>query len=454
MDIETVKAVGAIIGLIVGVIRLGERLTKYRRRYRYRAMLHGRRNLAQRLSQPISSRLSLAFLPKQEVAVILACAVLLNFISLALSTRLTSILYLDMTGTAIAALLLGPWYGAIAGLVSNGLVNWVLYPGSHGDFVVFPWAIVNITGGLLWGYFGRSASFASFMSMKNADLGQQVLQLLKFGVLGAMIMAIPGTGVELALGKQGILALDPEVSTGLDRFLAGSLDDVKNALTTIFGERTAASLARWGVCWIQNTIRYIPDKTLSFAIAIISIKSGFPLFERELIHCRRNTSKSSPGWMDPAILCVLLVPYTASLLLSKDYGPYTFYPLWISPIVVAGGGMIIESFRSTPPLDEIRNLNIHGCYERARQLLPSDAAARPGPNFALACLAASLLFVLFLPLLVTNYLRIAFNFMCLIYGFQLMLYLYSIAVSQNLAIRIKEEMPVSVDPTPAEKVAY
>lgn len=38
------------------------------------------------------------------------------------------------------------------------------------------------------------------------------------------------------------------------------------------------------VSWIQNCLRYIPDKTISVAIALTLIKYGFPLFERELIH--------------------------------------------------------------------------------------------------------------------------------------------------------------------------
>jgi hypothetical protein len=74
-------------------------------------------------------------------------------------------------------------------------------------------------------------------------------------------------------------------------------------------------------------------------------------------------------------------------------------------------------------------------YKKAASLLPRGAAIRPGPNFALACLAASLLFVLVLPLLVPNYLRIAFNFLCLVYGFQLTLHLYCIALGQNLFAR-------------------
>ena len=63
-----------------------------------------------------------------ETGVIVAAGVLLNYLGLTLSRHLHSILFLDMTGTALTAFLLGPWWGAIAALLSNSVVNWLLYP--------------------------------------------------------------------------------------------------------------------------------------------------------------------------------------------------------------------------------------------------------------------------------------------------------------------------------------
>jgi hypothetical protein len=442
MDTETIKEVGAIIGLVGGLITLGERIMSFRTKYQERKRRYLRKGFENVLPLTRRHPLSLTpiFLAKQEILTVIAAALLINFVSLALSTRLTSILYLDMTGTAVAALLLGPWYGAMAGLLSNGLVNWVLYPGQNADYVVFPWAIVNIFGGLLWGQFGRTESFTRFMATKNAGLSRQVVYLLKFGVLGAAIMAIPGTGVEFALGKQGILALDPEVATALDKLLAGSIANVRESLLPLFGSSTSDSIAHWVVAWAQNTVRYIPDKTLSFAIAIVVIKAGFPLFERELIHARVNAARSIPGLLDPALLIVLLLPYTAAMLSSTRYGPHSYWSLWATPILIACVGMIFEFVRRRDTATGARGRqDRESLYKRSRELLPRDGAARPGPNFALACLAASLVFVLVLPLLVVNYLRIAFNFFCLVYGFQLVLHLYSVALSQNLAVRLEKE---------------
>jgi Co/Zn/Cd efflux system component len=432
MDAETIKAVGAIVGLAGGLVTLIERLVTLRRKRSRKS--RGRKYA--NLSLPVRRLTPSGLLLKDEVLIVIAAALLINFVALSLSTRLTSILYLDMTGTAIAALLLGPWYGAIAGLLSNALVNWILYPGVDGDLVVFPWAIVNVSGGLLWGYFGRTATFARFMLAPNAGMSRHVVFLLKFGVLGAMLMAIPGTVVQAALGQKLVLALDPEVATALDRFFAGSLTSVKAMLLPVFGDSTSDTIARYALGWIQNTARYIPDKTLSFAIAVVAIKSAFPLFERALIHPRTGASAVQPNRLEPTLLLALLGPYTIVLLLSSRFGAPTFWPLWISPLVIAMLGILFESANRSTHLGAGNGKEQRRkWYSQARQLLPRDAAARPGPSFAVACLAASLLFVLVLPLLVTNYLRVAFNFLALVYGFQLALHLYCIAVSQNLAIR-------------------
>lgn len=55
-------------------------------------------------------------------------------------------IYLDMVGTAIAALALGPWRGASVGLATN-LVGAV---GS--GWISLPFALVNVVGALVWGY--------------------------------------------------------------------------------------------------------------------------------------------------------------------------------------------------------------------------------------------------------------------------------------------------------------
>ena len=58
-------------------------------------------------------------------------------------------LYLDMVGTAIAALVLGPWHGVAVGLATNAIGL------SITDSSSIAFALVNIVGALIWGYGAR-----------------------------------------------------------------------------------------------------------------------------------------------------------------------------------------------------------------------------------------------------------------------------------------------------------
>lgn len=73
-------------------------------------------------------------------------------------------LYLDMVGTAVAAVLLGPWWGAGVGAATNVLGSVISGP------VSLAFIPVNIVGALVWGYgvrhgWGRSAARFLVLSM-------------------------------------------------------------------------------------------------------------------------------------------------------------------------------------------------------------------------------------------------------------------------------------------------
>ena len=71
-------------------------------------------------------------------------------------------LYLDMWGTAIAAILLGPWRGAAVGAATNivGVIG--------STWVLLPFAIVNVAGHV-WGYgvhrYGMGRTLPRFFSL-------------------------------------------------------------------------------------------------------------------------------------------------------------------------------------------------------------------------------------------------------------------------------------------------
>ncbi|MGZ4497946.1 MAG: ECF transporter S component [Nocardioides sp.] len=80
------------------------------------------------------------------VAVTLACCVLVNLLGRTVVDVLHLPLFLDMVGTAVSSVVLGPWWGALVGVVTNVAGVASSGPGS------VPFALVNVAGALVWGY--------------------------------------------------------------------------------------------------------------------------------------------------------------------------------------------------------------------------------------------------------------------------------------------------------------
>jgi hypothetical protein len=94
--------------------------------------------------------------PGRMLTFLLAC-VAVNVASSVLGSSINHLLYLDMLGTAVAALTVGPWWAASVGLSTN----WILqYAPGHSDW--FDYTIVNVLGGLTWGWCSRTRLLAPF----------------------------------------------------------------------------------------------------------------------------------------------------------------------------------------------------------------------------------------------------------------------------------------------------
>lgn len=83
--------------------------------------------------------------PRFIVAVVLG-SLLLNLLGRTLVNGLDLSIYLDMVGTAVTAVVLGPWWGVLVGVSTN--VGAVTLDG----LISIPFALVNATGALVWGY--------------------------------------------------------------------------------------------------------------------------------------------------------------------------------------------------------------------------------------------------------------------------------------------------------------
>jgi hypothetical protein len=375
-----------------------------------------------------------SYLLLYETSVIVAAGVLLNYVGLTLSRHLESILFLDMTGTALAAILLGPWWGAIVALLSNSVVNWLLYPENGADVVIFPWSLVNMTGALFWGILARQPGFKEYIRTNRSSAGAHTWFLLSFGVAGAVAMSIPGTFVQAALQEKATFALNPEVAEALGYRVQQWQTVVQKYLELTLGFRWSEDLSWYVVNWFQNCIRYIPDKTMSAAIALIVLKYGYPLFERELVLGGPERERPGDERMLPLVMGLLYAPSFATLISHEDYGGVHYWPLWSLPwLFIVVGFAVLR--RWGPTEDTLYEARIQRAERYARALKP--IGNEPSNEFCrrliFVTLMASLAFALCLPILLMDFYRVTFKFFCVVYGFLLVIHLIRVAIAQNIS---------------------
>ena len=113
---------GTIVGFIATVLTLLEKLLEVKARFTSLTSKKERKSPSP-TERPAADSPSMSgffsskplrgvsYLLLHETSVIVAAGLLLNYIGLTLSRHLESILFLDMTGTALVAFLLGPWWG-------------------------------------------------------------------------------------------------------------------------------------------------------------------------------------------------------------------------------------------------------------------------------------------------------------------------------------------------------
>lgn len=443
MEKEFFVIAGTIIGFVAALISIVEQLIRLRDRVlsakeRRKAAVPDRAHAEQlpRADQRDSKVLNAsAYLLLDEIAVIVGAGILLNYLGLVLSLRLQSILYLDMTGTALAAFLLGPWWGAIVGLLSNSLVNWLLYPEPGADVIIFPWSLVNMAGAFYWGFMARGARFRKYLRSTQASALSHIWYLVSFGVLGACVMSVPGTFVLAALSKQAVLPLNPDLAHALQRIVTHSQEALQGQLKALFGVAWGESFG-WALqSWLQNCLRYIPDKTLSVAIALAVLKYGFPLFERELVLGEPGKPRPRDTMAAPVFLGCLYIPSFIAFVRVEEYRSAQYWPLWSVPWLIIVAGIVAQ--RRWGPSDTAAR---HACinrYERyCRALRPIGGG--PAQDFCrrlmFATLAVSTFFALGIIVLLADSYRTAFSFFSVVYGFLLVVSLARVAISQNLSV--------------------
>jgi hypothetical protein len=85
---------------------------------------------------------------RHEILPVMVAGMLLNLVTRYLIDKQTNFIFGDMGGTALVAILLGPWWAATVGIL-NSAITGTLYSN------YFPFGVVQVMGGLTWGYVAR-----------------------------------------------------------------------------------------------------------------------------------------------------------------------------------------------------------------------------------------------------------------------------------------------------------
>ncbi len=376
-----------------------------------------------------------SYLLMYETGVIVAAGLLLNYVGLTLSRHLESILFLDMTGTALVSFLMGPWWGAMAALLSNSVVNWLLFPESGSDIVIFPWSLVSMTGAFYWGWMARQTGFQKYLRTGKSSALSHAWFLYMFGVGGAFVMSLPGTFVQAALHEHSVFALNPDVAETLNARVLQWEQAAHQYFESLLGLTWADSVGWWVVNWFQNWIRYIPDKTMSAAVALVVLKYGYPLFERELIHGGPDGERPRDERILPLILGLLYAPSFGTLISGETYGGSDYLALWMMPWVLILAGYFYLRYWG-PNESSLHEARLQRAERYARALKPigKEASYEFCRRLTFVTLIASLLFALCLPVLLMDFYRVTFKFFCVVYGFLLVVHLIRIAIAQNISV--------------------
>ena len=171
--------------------------------------------------------------PTALVVALVPLAVAVNFAANWAAALLHLPIYLDTIGTFLAAVLLGPWWGALAGVLTNAVG---VVPNGVSNLMFAP---VNVAAALLWGYgirslgLGRNAVafplLAAVVGIVTGVLATPVVLLVFGGATGHPSDLITATlasfGLERAVLVSSVMTSIPDkmISAYVGLALTGAL---------------------------------------------------------------------------------------------------------------------------------------------------------------------------------------------------------------------------------------
>jgi len=180
--------------------------------------------------------------PLRTVAVVLIpVAIGINYAGKLTAAALRLPLWLDAIGTVLAAILAGPWVGALSGLLTN-----VLY-GITADPVSFYYGIVNLLIGLVAGLLARLGFF------------RRTFLAVAAGLLIALVAALSSTPINVSLygGQTGNLWADGVFASLLARQVWLPLASFAGELATDLPDKVAVAVVAFAI------VRGLPHRLLA-----------------------------------------------------------------------------------------------------------------------------------------------------------------------------------------------
>lgn len=158
-------------------------------------------------------------IPLTYVVALVPVAAALNIVGGQINTVLKLPTFLDMIGTAVVAIVLGPWWGALVGVITNIVGSFISGP------IGLPFAVVNVAGALVWGY-----------GVRNLGMGKSFALYFVLNLIVALICTIIAVPIYVFVfgGATGHFA---------DMMTAAFLAAGQNLITSVFSSNIIVSLA-------------------------------------------------------------------------------------------------------------------------------------------------------------------------------------------------------------------
>lgn len=171
-----------------------------------------------------------------QVAMLLVACLVLNLLGRELVDTLQLELHLDMTGTAVAAIMVGPWWGALVAVATN-------FSGAYISGVSsIPFVLVNVAGALVWGY-----------GVRRWGMGRTIPRFFALTLLVALVCSIVATPI-LVLYKGVIVHGSTTLTASLIAIAHGAVIGI----------------------FLSNLLISLVDKTISGVVALIVVESRSP----------------------------------------------------------------------------------------------------------------------------------------------------------------------------------